>query len=218
MTITTSSAASTTTLTTSTTTTSTVSATASVGAGLHYYQWPNNYNGVNTPLSGVNISSYQNNNFSRNGLIQNLRSIHTYDYPYGNDSCTLPGYPSFNCSKISVVFEGYFLAQSAGTYNFTVENLDDDLFFGWTGNNALGAYNWNAGNSAFEEKYDDGAVSYSVTLGRGALLPVTFLYVNANGPGEILFDITTPEGGSVTDTTGWFVPPVDCQGVSPFAP
>ncbi|KAI9686267.1 MAG: hypothetical protein M1822_003923 [Bathelium mastoideum] len=182
-----------------------------IPTGLSYYQYDDSF-------QSFDPSDFQSPNYQRAGVIQNIDTISApEDGPWN-----LPGYPPFYLDGIAIVFQGYFVATTTGTYTFTVEQNDDDHFWLWTGNNALGG-NWQNGNQNIYHFFGDSPASYSVDLQYGELLPVTMLWLNAGapdavpGPGAIHFDITSPDGTQIEDTTGFFAPDDTC-GNSPFSP
>ncbi|KAI9686427.1 MAG: hypothetical protein M1822_003772 [Bathelium mastoideum] len=181
------------------------SVVAAVPTGLTYYQYDDS-------SQSINPSDFQSPDYERTGTIQNIDSISAPQFgPYN-----LPGNPPFYISGLAIVFQGYFVAAATGTYTFTVEPSDDDHFWLWTGDNALGN-NWQQGNQDFYHVFQDPAVSYSQNFQAGDLLPVTILWTNVGGPGSIHFDITSPDGTQVEDTTGFFAPADTC-GSNPFSP
>lgn len=188
--------------------------TATFGAGLTFYQFDASQDEHYTS-SEIDVAQFQGTNYQRTGLLENLRSVSTYANP--NYECTLPGYPLFDCSTIAIVMQGYFLAPSTGNFTFTAEYLNDDDFYAWSGSNAEGT-NWNNGNTDFTQQWHTTTGTASYELTEGEYLPVTFLWVNVIGNGDILFDIALPDGTLVTDTTDHFVPSVGCDGSTVFSP
>ncbi len=81
------------------------------------------------------------------------------------------------------------------------------------------AYNqWGNGN------YNDSTILFqkdafvTVTVNAGDLIPVTFMWVNTMGDGAVYFNILDVDTSTdVTDTTGYFLAPLDGDGFSePF--
>ncbi|KAF2232552.1 hypothetical protein EV356DRAFT_534481 [Viridothelium virens] len=182
-----------------------------VPTGLSYYQYDDSF-------QSFDPADFQSPNYQRAGVIQNIDAVSgPTDGPYN-----LPGYPPFDIDGIAIVFQGYFVPPTSGTFTFTVEPNDDDHFWLWTADNALGS-NWQDGNQDLFHYFANPSESYSANLEAGKLLPVTILWLNAGnpdavpGPGAIHFDITSPDGTQVEDTTGFFAP-VDTCGGSPFSP
>ena len=56
-----------------------------------------------------------------------------------------------------------------------------------------------------------------IEFAAGGVVPMTLLWADGGGPGNAGFDITTPDGTTYTDTTGFFLG-ASCQGVDPFTP
>lgn len=202
---------------TSTTTTSTTIATATFNAGLTYYQFDASQYNDDGYVQDINVATFQNTNYQRTGLIQNLASIATPNWPNGGTYCALPGYSSFNCANIAVVMQGYFVAPSSGNYTFDALHTTDNDFYAWFNEDAEGTA-WNNGNTAFEEQYPAFGGSASYELDAGEYLPLTFLWVNVGGPGQVIFQVTMADGSVVADTTGLFVPSVGCDGSTVFSP
>ncbi|KAK9426782.1 putative PA14 domain-containing protein [Seiridium unicorne] len=108
----------------------------------------------------------------------------------------------------AVLAQGYFLARTVGTYTFTTSgDIVDNWVFLWHGNAAFS--NWDKNNTDYEsfggrpEPNVDG--SLTLTLDAGDAVPITFLWLNGAGQGTSNLYITTPEGQTFTNTTGWFI-------------
>ncbi|KAK9781110.1 putative PA14 domain-containing protein [Seiridium cardinale] len=108
----------------------------------------------------------------------------------------------------AVLAQGYFLARTVGTYKFTTSgDIVDNWVFLWHGNRAYS--NWDKNNTDYEsfggrpEPNVDG--SLTLTLDAGDAVPVTFLWLNGAGQGTSNLYITTPEGHTFSNTTGWFI-------------
>ncbi|KAL9095158.1 MAG: hypothetical protein Q9165_002414 [Trypethelium subeluteriae] len=202
-------------VTSTVTVTSTSTSTNTVvpaGTGLSFYQYDDSQ-------QSFDPRDFQSPNYQRVGVIQNIDTVSgPEDGPY-----YLPGYSGFYIYGIGIVFQGYFVPPTSGVFTLTVESNDDDHFWLWTGDKALGT-NWYDGNQDIFHYFANPAESFSTTtLQAGELVPVTILWLNAGnpeavpGPGAIHFDVTSPDGTEVEDTTGFFAP-VDTCGSSPFSP
>jgi hypothetical protein len=169
-----------------------------VGTGLAYYTYTNPYKLIS---EFPTLSPFQGANYIETGLIQNPSSI-TLD---SNNYCTLPGQSNSElCDVIGVVFQGFFVVPTTGSFTFATPRVDD-MWYIWHGDTALSG--WNGTNYDAAAKRSGASSSYTMTLSKGYILPVTFLWTNNGGPGYINFQVTFPNGTIVTDTTGLFTPP-----------
>lgn len=178
--------------------------TGTAGSGLNYYRYNNP-----TALGDYaypDLSIFQGTNYVATGLLQNLASIQTDPsyYPAQYYTCTDPiTGSSWSCERTALVFHGYFIASDAGTYSFDTPIGIDDEWFMWHGDTALSG--WNRNNFDAHAIWEQSS-SYKVTLPKGYILPVTFLWANTGGPGHINLQVTLPSGTVKTDTTGLFTP------------
>lgn len=201
-----------------TTTTSTAYATATIVAPsyLHYTKYTHNYDAGSTS-SGFTSTYFQTATPDIVGALQDI-SFETANWPSGTTYLTLPGNAEFDSSYAGVVMQGFFVAPEAGIYTFSSSSSYVD---NW-------GYVW-AGDVAYSE-WDDGNVLYAasrtgsgpylggsgtVTLDAGDAIPMTFLWANGGGVGRSDFEITTPDGTTYTDSTGFFAPACDAGVFSP---
>lgn len=218
---------STTVLADATTTTTTVIAQPTyIFNGLNYFRYDQTsitYN-EEPPTDGMDPYNFENNGYTIEGVIQDLDSIQTYDYPSSSTTCDLPGHPAQDCSYTAIVANGFFYASEDGDYTFTAPETEDNELYGFSGSLAYGAQQWTRNNADFHAlRAGNGPYigdSHTVTLSAGDLLPMAFLWGNGAGPGSLFLYITTPDdaaaGTQHYDTNGFFLPP--CPGSNLFTP
>lgn len=105
--------------------------------------------------------------------------------------------------------QGYFIASEAGTYTFSSSSANvDNWNYVWAGDVAYSA--WDDSNVLYAASrtgpgpYING--SGTVILDAGDAIPMTFLWANGGGVGRSDVEITTPDGTTYTDSTGFFTP------------
>lgn len=118
---------------------------------------------------------------------------------------------------ITVVMEGFFFVPATGAYNFSTNTSVDNYLAMWHGNTAYST--WNDSNHDYaairlKTPYTGGSVALSLT--QGAFFPITLIWCNGGGPGTVYYQIAIPNGNTISDTTGYFIPP--CVANSTFIP
>lgn len=184
-------------------------------SGLTAYIYTNTYN-FDLANPGFDATTWRNNtNYVATALYQSFDSIRL-----ASGYCTVPGTSYYgDCTRITIVLQGFFYAPQNGTYIFTVPAADN--FLGaWSGTTAYN--NYSNSNSDFTavragpvaSLYHGGAAAYNLTA--GSFLPFTFIYANGRGPGSVDISLTLPNGTSVTDPHNIFIPA--CTAGNPFLP
>ena len=129
-------------------------------------------------------------------------------------SITFPGQKSPTYANVySVVYQGYFLAPVTSSYTLTSLITTDDSTWIWYGEHAFSA--WADSNYDAEEslRLRAGAVTFS--LHAGEKIPITILWENYGGPGNLDFTVYTAATGKTSDSTaGFFSLPVKGDGFS----
>ena len=172
-------------------------ATAAAANGLYYYEYTLNPYSVSEPGAIIDPSRYQDDNYYTSGSVQDLDSL----VPSTEDTFV-------------VVAQGFFYAQTAGAYIFSSPNVDDNLYFWAGGALGTGQAPWSVTNANYQAHYPTTGAA-TLVLQAGELVPVSILWGNAGGPGALTFDITTPDGQTHMDTTGFFVLPCIDQDFQP---
>lgn len=191
------------------------------GAGLNWYLWTNTTWDYFGPPPTLDTSYFLNHPYTSSSLnytgTQDVNSWETINYSPGSNDCIIPTNPPYqiDCSYIAVVFQGWFGASDAGNYTFTTDNGIDNALYFWSGIKAF--HSWNSANVDYSAIRAGNPLTvtpgnYTVSLSKGAFLPVTFIWVNGGGIGRARMSITTPNGIVHTNTTGFF------WSVNPFNP
>lgn len=146
-----------------------------------------------------------------NGTLHHLNfnnEVPDEDGPVLDPFITL-GDRDFLASQTAVLAQGYFRAKHAGRYNFRSrgDNTDDWAYL-WTGNKAFHDYTRaNKDGEAFGfRSASQKDINVQLTLKKGQLVPITYLWVNYLGAGDSSFfveDVST--GVSIYDLSGWFI-------------
>ena len=141
----------------------------------------------------------------RTGILQNF-NLNSMGTLYGR----IQGYRfDYKFDQQTIVAHGYLFAQTAGTYTFAANNINDEILV-FTGANALGNQPFSRNIADIDAGRFNGANGaptsdrQAYTLEAGQALAFTVIYVNGVGSGFGGFTVTTP-GGTTTDTTGLFV-------------
>ena len=109
---------------------------------------------------------------------------------------------SSELESIALVYHGYFLPPSTGSYTFNA--YSDDYGYMWIGQLAYGGWNKNNYNASGTGHPSAGV---PIPLNAGYLTPVTLLYANAAGPAKANFTIKYPDGTLKSDFTGIMIQP-----------
>jgi hypothetical protein len=193
---------------TSTVTPAGAAATVPALNGLTYYVYDNTF--VTAAGANMNPAAFQSTKYSLTGKTKSL------NLAFPATGCTLPDGKTFSNCKMGVVLQGFFYAPTAGKYTFTSsKTVNNEYLYFWQGANAL-AKTWSSSNKAFEEISGSADGVATVTLAKGQILPVTFLYVNKAGTGRMSLTVTPPGGSATTDLTKYLVPA--CSAGNPFFP
>ena len=205
--------------TTVTTTLATVSSTTTLRVtgptpalvGLKYYQYNTTYNYSND--NNFNATTFQGNyTYWHTGLAPNVNAIQSLNYPSSSSTlCQLPGQPATqDCAFVTIFLQGFFYSPLAGDYNYSSPNTIDNYLAMWHGTNAYSTFtNANSDYQAIRAKPPYTGGSTLITLSQYAFFPITIAWVNGGGIGKLYYYILTPAGTTISDTTGYFIPPCD---------
>ncbi|KAK6069012.1 hypothetical protein SCUP515_09217 [Seiridium cupressi] len=192
---------STTTIFSTVTQTATATATQLSPNGLKFGTFTHAFNNDDT-VDEADPSYFKGKTPEHSGVIEDL------NFSSGQSSQINIGGQVIPSAFQAVLAQGYFLARTVGTYTFTTSgDIVDNWVFLWHGNAAYS--NWDKNNTDYEsfggrpEPNVDG--SLTLTLDAGDAVPITFLWLNGAGQGTSNLYITTPEGQTFTNTTGWFI-------------
>lgn len=157
-----------------------------------------NYFGPGNPSRPTVLSS---------GSLASL-TFSTPDWPGSDTYLYLDDGDTFDSSQAALLIQGFFVARQSGTYYLSSSgDYIDNYGYLWTGDVAYSA--WNDDNTAFQASrtgagYYGGSVA--ITLNQGDAIPITWLWANGGGVGQSWFVVTSPDGSSTSDTTGFLVP------------
>ncbi|OKL55424.1 hypothetical protein UA08_09328 [Talaromyces atroroseus] len=172
--------------------------------GLNWYYYTSPYAFAGTIPFDPQYFNSPNYNFS--GYIENVNEFHTgstYSTSSTNYTCNAPVPAGEDCGYVVVIFQGYLWARDGPV---------------WHGQNAYS--NYQNTNYDYQATYPSTTGSVTIDVGTGDLIPITMLWANGGGPGQVVLTITNPAGTTYSDTTGFFVPANStCPGYSnPFSP
>jgi GLEYA domain len=207
-------------VTTTATTTSYTPVPTNTQLGLNWYYYTSTYAFQGTiPFSAQEFNS-TNYNFS--GYIENVNEFHTsvtYSTSSTNYTCNAPVPANEDCGYVVVIFQGYLWARDGpGNYVLSSSDASDNAFLVWHGSNAYS--NYQNSNYDYQATYPSTSGSVTIDVGTDALVPITMLWGNGGGPGQVVLTITNPAGTTYSNTTGFFVPANStCPGyIDPFSP
>ncbi len=193
---------------TTVTLTSTYTLPSPTSNGLKWYWYENNYSyAYSDPHSDPSL--YIQNNFVRTGILQN------WNYnSHGSINGVLQGYTGeYEFEQQTLLAQGFFYAKSAGTYTFSTGTAIDNELFIYSGAAALGSTPFSRSTAAYNAiraaSTPSTPGSYSMTLAAGEVVPIVFIHINGGGPGNNVFTITSPDGTTTDNLTGFFVLPCE---------
>lgn len=195
-------------ITTSTTTSTetayaTATTIASNGSAYREYTCPFDANSADNGFTSSYFKTLPPN-FS--GTQQSL-DFASPDWPSSETTITLSDGQSFDGSQAALLLQGFFIAAETGTYTFSSSgNYIDNWGYLWTGDAAYSG--WDDDNTDFQASRTTAGYyggSTTVAVNAGDAIPLTWLWANGGGAGQSYFVITSPDGSTVTDTTGFFV-------------
>jgi hypothetical protein len=179
-------------------------------SGLAYTAYPNPFtfalaaNYINPDYVGFN-SSYYNGLPTSSILFSGTTNNINYYLALGFG----PLYGSTvarNVTNTAILYRGYFMPPTSGTYGLVFSNVDDIGYF-WMGttvaSSTWGELNYQ-GRSTFGAPRRGGVQQAFVA---GNLYPIVVLTANGVGDAGMQLSILTPAGVNVTDTTGYFLQP-----------
>ncbi|CAK7235793.1 hypothetical protein SCUCBS95973_009388 [Sporothrix curviconia] len=132
----------------------------------------------------------------------------TPSWPGSDTYLYLANGDTFDSAQAALLFQGFFVARQTGTYTLSSSgDYIDNYGYLWTGDVAYST--WDDSNTAFQASrtgagYYGGSVA--VTLNEGDAIPIAWLWANGGGVGQSWFVVSSPDGSSTTDTTGFLVP------------
>lgn len=174
--------------------------------GISYRKYTSSFN-ANVASSGFTSSFFKNKNPEFRGVLQSL-TFSTPSWPTGSTFLTLADRTiSFESSQSALLFNGFFIAKETGTYTFTsLGNAIDNWGYLWLGD--VSYSDWNDDNAAFKASRT-GAGNFggssSMTMSKGDVIPLMWLWENGGSVAQSYLSITTPGGVTTTDPTGYFV-------------
>ncbi|KAL1889665.1 hypothetical protein Sste5346_008784 [Sporothrix stenoceras] len=137
-----------------------------------------------------------------------LASLTFSNWPYGGTDLYLDDGAEFDASQAALLFQGFFVARQSGTYYLSTSgDYIDNYGYLWTGDVSYST--WSDSNAAFKaSRTGDGYYggSTSLSLNEGDAIPIAWLFANGGGAAQSYFVVTSPDGTSTTDTTGFLVP------------
>lgn len=104
----------------------------------------------------------------------------------------------------AIVLQGYFAPEASGTHTITLSGCDDIAYI-WLGDAAFNTWEDSNYNCRATQAGDDSLVE---DFTAGTFYPITILYANSIYNGRLQLSITTPDGISHNDTTGFFEQPI----------
>lgn len=177
-----------------------------------YGAYQNPYNTGNDPNwetdNPATLGRYNNytNTLVTCGIALNL------EFQDGTDLGRLPGQQEdTSLANIAVVAHGYFLPPSSGEYTFYIDC--DNFGYIWVGEKAINA--WSASNWDGYSQIGHGSSptpNFQFTV--GVAVPITYLYLNAGGPGYSRFGFLGPSDYS-SDLSTNFYQSEDTDGFMP---
>lgn len=170
--------------------------------GMVYGAYKNPYNTGNDPSwetdNPATLGRYNNytNTLMTCGIALNL------EFQDGTDLGRLPGQQEdTSLANIAVVAHGYFLPPSSGEYTFYINC--DNFGYIWVGEKAINT--WSASNWDGYSQIGHGSSptpNFQFTVGNA--VPVTYLYLNAGGPGYSRFGFLSPSEYSSDLSTSFY--------------
>ncbi|KAI1858259.1 hypothetical protein JX265_010927 [Neoarthrinium moseri] len=109
---------------------------------------------------------------------------------------------------------GYIYAYVAGSYVFTSNNVDDDLYM-WWGPNAISA--WNSGNADLRTTVGDDFTSVTVYLQQGQYYPIRIIYDQKYGNEFWFYSLSDPNGDDILSMASPYIVSDSCDGAA-FVP
>lgn len=104
------------------------------------------------------------------------------------------------CQFFTLDHRGYFFAPTAGSYTFTLANIDDIALL-WT--DTIAQAGWTRANAdvtaTFTNNRNSGA-SFSVTLAQGQYLALRIIFANAQSAYGFDFAVTDPYGDFIVNS------------------
>ncbi|ETS84401.1 hypothetical protein PFICI_02426 [Pestalotiopsis fici W106-1] len=195
------------TVTTTSTTTLTAYAEATTIAsnGIAYRKYTHSYN-ADSSSSGYTSSAFKSLTPDWSGVLQSL-TFNTPNWSGGSQYLTLSDHSAFLATQAALLLQGFFIAKQTGTYTFSSsKDYIDNWGYLWTGDVAYST--WSDSNTNFQASRTGAGYyggSYSVTLNAGDAIPLAWLWANGGGVSQSYFKLTSPDGTSTTDTSGFFV-------------
>lgn len=156
--------------------------------------------------SGFTSSYFKGLTPDFSGTLQDI-DFSSPDWPSSDTTLSLPGQAPFDASQAAILAQGFFVAAETGTYVLSSSSDDiDNWGYLWTGDVAY--LEWDDSNTDFQASRT-GAGYYGgstpLVMNAGDAIPLTWLWANGGGAAQSYFAITSPDGSTVTDTTGFFV-------------
>lgn len=206
--------AQTTTITASTQTVSVIVRTtgtlAPVETGIAWKKYSRNPNPASEDENPVN---YKFATPDRTGYVLNINQLTSSGSPPYN--AELYDGSTILADYTAIIYQGYFLCRSTGTYTFFGwhnGDRNDDQIMAWLGNDARNN-NWSNINWYMRSRFSGGDQAWSQSCQAGQAIPITIFWTNNSGRGAVRFFVRLPNSTVYVSTAPVFFP--HCPG-TPF--